>query len=324
MRPWMRHQLAAFRMSNGATSSLQTALTPTSDQLAARIEALEAELADYRAAAASHRLFIAEYPYDLRSRPFPATQAGAQIGALCAGADPKAWAWLAAVRSYAPQLSAISLDAGEAEVEPHWDNGMIPALDGALLYAMVRELRPRTYLEVGSGNSTKFVRKAIRDGGLETRIVSIDPHPRAGIDALCDEVIRQPFEDVADTTYADLLQANDMVFIDNSHRSFPNSDVTVFFTETLAALPAGIIYGIHDIFLPADYPDVWMDRFYNEQYLLVAYLLGGAAGDQVEFAGAHVVSSAAFKMELDHFLKELGLSRIGANAGTFWMRRPVR
>ena len=41
----------------------------------------------------------------------------------------------------------------------------------------------------------------------------------------------------------------------------------------------GAIYGIHDIFLPRD--ALWNGRFYNEQYLLMTYLLGGNGGDQV-------------------------------------------
>ena len=38
---------------------------------------------------------------------------------------------------------------------------------------------------------------------------------------------------------------------------------------------------MHDIFLPWDYPEEWRDRFYNEQYLLLSYLLGGADGDEI-------------------------------------------
>lgn len=49
---------------------------------------------------------------------------------------------------------------------------------------------PATYLEVGSGNSTRFARRAITVHGLRTRIVSIDPEPRAVVDELCDEVVR--------------------------------------------------------------------------------------------------------------------------------------
>ena len=41
-----------------------------------------------------------------------------------------------------------------------------------------------------------------------------------------------------------------------------NSDVTVFFTE-IANLPQGMVYGLHDIFLPWDYPEQWSNRFYR-------------------------------------------------------------
>jgi len=51
-------------------------------------------------------------------------------------------------------------------------------------------------MEIGSGNSTKFVARAKRDGALSARIVSIDPQPRAEVDRLCDEVIRAPLETV--------------------------------------------------------------------------------------------------------------------------------
>ena len=51
--------------------------------------------------------------------------------------------------------------------------------------------RPRRFIEIGSGNSTKFARRAIRDHWLNTSIVSIDPFPRSEIDAICDEVVRR-------------------------------------------------------------------------------------------------------------------------------------
>jgi len=61
----------------------------------------------------------------------------------------------------------------------------------------------RVYFEIGSGHSTKFARHTIKRsaasrlplGGLQTKVISVDPHARAEIDALCDEVIRMPLED---------------------------------------------------------------------------------------------------------------------------------
>ena len=72
------------------------------------------------------------------------------------------------------------------------------------------------------------------------------------------------------------LQPGDVVFLDGSHRCFSNSDVTVAFLEVLPRLPAGVVVGIDDIYLPYDYPPDWSDRYYSEQYVLAAWLLGGS------------------------------------------------
>ena len=72
----------------------------------------------------------------------------------------------------------------------------MPPFDGAALYGLVAETSPRRYIEVGSGNSTLFVRQAIRDHRLPTEIVSIDPQPRAEIDRVCDRIVRCPLEQV--------------------------------------------------------------------------------------------------------------------------------
>ena len=132
-----------------------------------------------------------------------------------------------------------------------------------------------------------FARRAIRDHGLPTRIVSIDPHPRTEIEALCDQSIRSPMEDV-DTHVFDQLGAGDILFIDNSHRSFQNSDVTAFFLEVLPRLRPGVIVHIHDIFLPVDYPPAWADRHYSEQYLLACWLLANPKRFELMLSNAFV------------------------------------
>jgi hypothetical protein len=156
--------------------------------------------------------------------------------------------------------------------EPYWINGWLPALDSIALYALLALHNPRRYVEVGSGHSTTFARRAIIDHRLHTRITSIDPYPRAEIDAICDEVIRQPVERVALETF-DVLQPGDILFIDSSHRTLMNSDVTMLFLDVLPRLPAGVLVQVHDVTLPYDYPAQWTDRHYSEQYLLAAQLL---------------------------------------------------
>ena len=159
--------------------------------------------------------------------------------------------------------------------QPAWNNGFLPGLDIVALYSFLKIFSPKLYVEIGSGNSTKVARKAIKDFSLSTKIHSIDPFPRAEIDSLADKVIRKPLENLNDLSFINELQPNDILFIDNSHRSFPNSDVTVCFLELIPKLKSGVIVHIHDIYLPYDYPQFMCDRFYNEQYLLASFLLGG-------------------------------------------------
>jgi hypothetical protein len=270
------------------------------------------------------RLIETEYPYAPRTRPYADSAAGRRIIALLRRASPSARRWLRRTARYRADFQAIATEADPSGADPAWINGMLPGLDAMILYGLIRHLRPKTYLEVGSGHSTKFVRRAIEDGKLATRIVSIDPHPRAEIDVLCDAVIRSPLEDLTDFSVFENLSANDVVFVDDSHRSFQNSDVTVFFTEALTTIPRGVHVGVHDILLPRDYPPSWRDRFFNEQYLLACYLLGGAAGDEVVFPGTYVSGQAEFAAGIAALFKDGGPARAARWANSFWLRRRAR
>ena len=104
--------------------------------------------------------------------------------------------------------------AAHAAGDPYWINGWLPALDSIALYSLLALRNSGHYVEVGSGNSTKFARRAITDHQLQTQITSIDPFPRAEIDVICDRVIREPVERVALDTF-DVLQPGDILFIDS-------------------------------------------------------------------------------------------------------------
>lgn len=180
---------------------------------------------------------------------------------------------IAGLRDLGPWLKAIPTRFHwERAPEPGWLGPPINALDLALLYYFVASRRPATYLEIGSGATTCFARRAASDHGLATRIVSIDPKPRAAIDSACDEVFRCGLESV-DPGLFDRLRPGDVVFMDGSHRSFANSDVTVFMLEVLPRLKPGVLVHFHDVFLPDDYPASFLSRYWNEQYLLAVYLL---------------------------------------------------
>lgn len=159
--------------------------------------------------------------------------------------------------------------------EPYWLNKFMHPLDGVALYSFLRQYKPDKYFEVGSGNSTKFARKAITDDKLSTKILSIDPVPRAEVESICDTCIREPLENV-DVELFDQLGANDILFIDNSHRSYMNSDVTTVFLDVLPRLKSGVLVQFHDFFLPYDYYPHWKNLYFNEQYLLACYMLSGS------------------------------------------------
>lgn len=207
----------------------------------------------------------------------------------------------------APRWNAIPFDPVDGRA-PHWSNAFFTGLDPIALMGLLGDRRPALYLEVGSGNSTKFARHAIADQGLATRVVSVDPSPRAEIDDLCDEVIRQPFERLPDDV-AERLGPGDVLFIDSSHRSFTNSDVTAFFLETLPALRPGVLVHLHDILLPYDYPPGWSNRYYSEQYLLAAYLLGGAHSPRLRLLWSSAFASldAGLAEELAPFRARPGI-----------------
>jgi predicted O-methyltransferase YrrM len=178
-------------------------------------------------------------------------------------------------RSFVEHMRALNVShiPEKAESGPAWIGGAISPFDSLALYAMLRKYAPKRYVEIGSGMTTRFARQAITDGRLHTRILSIDPEPRAEVDAICDETIREGLE-TADLALFDQLEAGDIVFMDGSHRSFMNSDVTVFFIDLLPRLKPGVIVHIHDVMLPYDYPEWAQNWYWNEQYLLAVYLMG--------------------------------------------------
>jgi Methyltransferase domain len=223
------------------------------------------------------------------------------------------------LRSFLPLLDTICRVAPHAKIgggEPHWLNDWFPAFDAISLYGLVATRRPRRLVEIGSGNSTLFARRAVRDHSPGTRIVSIDPSPRAEVDAQCDEVVRMPLEDVPLSFFEGITPA-DMVFFDGSHRAFQNSDATVFFTEILPLLPAGTLVGVHDIFLPYDYPQAWLGRWYSEQYLLACWLLGGRRL-YVELPVEHCSHVPALHSVLAPFWAHPSLAGAGHFGGAFW------
>jgi hypothetical protein len=147
--------------------------------------------------------------------------------------------------------------------------------------------------------------------------VSIDPGPREAVAGLCDEVVAQPLE-TTDLSRFEALAEGDVVFLDGSHRTFMNSDATVFFLDVLPRLRPGVLVGVHDILLPEDYPPAWRHWHYSEQYLLAAYLLAGAPWLEPFLAARYASTHPELSHVLDALWDRIGVAERGGFA--FWLR----
>ena len=189
---------------------------------------------------------------------------------------------LESIEDLAAELEAIGPDRPP---QPRWDQDWFPRLDAAAAYAIVRKTAPRRIVEVGSGHSTRFLARAVADGGLATKITCIDPEPRATIEALPVEWLRAPVQGAGLAMY-DELEPGDILFIDSSHQVKEGSDVEFLLARALPRLASGVRVHFHDIFLPEDYPACWAWRRYNEQAAVAGLLRDGYAE---EFASSRTV-----------------------------------
>ncbi|MGF1641349.1 MAG: class I SAM-dependent methyltransferase [Rhodospirillales bacterium] len=195
----------------------------------------------------------------------------AAIAAMMATREDAFRDLLAVVDGYADDLLAIGAAPPPA---PRWRQDWFPRLDAACAYALLRQRRPGRLVEVGAGHSTRFFARAVADGGHATRIVVIDPAPRADLGGLAIEILRGTLQRVGEAPFA-ALAAGDVLSIDSSHILMPGTDVDTLLNRVLPALPSGVLVQVHDVFLPDDYPPTWSWRGYNEQLAVAPLLLGG-------------------------------------------------
>jgi hypothetical protein len=151
--------------------------------------------------------------------------------------------------------------------------------DAEYLYSLIRLMRPRRLIEVGSGFSTLMAGSAIVRNKEESADYAcdhrcIEPYEQPWLESLGIKIMRCRVEDT-DLSLFRSLERNDILFIDSSHVIRPQGDVLFEYLELLPSLQSGVFVHIHDIFTPRDYPPEWIvdeTRLWNEQYLVEAFL----------------------------------------------------
>ena len=165
------------------------------------------------------------------------------------------------------------------ELEFYIDNGSFGINDAEFLYNMVRLKKPKRFIEIGSGNSTLIVRRAIlknsfEDSSYVCEHICIEPYEAPWLERLGIGVVRKRVEELPEA-YFSVLEQDDFLFIDSSHVIRPQGDVLFEYLQILPSLRGGVIVHIHDIFSPRDYlRNIIVNeiKFWNEQYLLEAFL----------------------------------------------------
>lgn len=122
--------------------------------------------------------------------------------------------------------------------------------------------------------------EAIRaEPGYSPNLECIEPYRPTYLAKLPEEITSfrdTPLQDVPLSRFEE-LEAGDILFIDSSHVVSYESDTVHEITRILPLLRPGVRVHFHDIFLPYDYPNVWMQAskfFWAEQYMLAAMLDG--------------------------------------------------
>lgn len=201
------------------------------------------------------------------------------------------------------------------------NNSNFGAGDAELYYLLIRDKKPKRIIEIGSGFSTLLGLLAIeknRAEGFDCQHTCIEPFEMPFLEKLAGiHLIRQTVESVPLDLFQS-LEANDILFIDSSHIIRPGDDLLFIYFQILPILQKGVLIHIHDIFTPRHYPQEWLTkkmRFWNEQYLLEAFLYNNS-GFKILFTLNHLVKTdfAEAKKVLIH-LEE------SSEPSSFWMER---
>jgi predicted O-methyltransferase YrrM len=196
------------------------------------------------------------------------------------------------------------------------------AADAAVLYGMVRALRPARIVELGSGQSTLVMARAARENagaGRPAVVESFDPYPGVAQPPLegLARLERIPAQEVPLSTFA-ALGAGDVLFVDTTHTVKLASDVNFVVLEVLPRLADGVVVHLHDIFLPYEYPRTWLEDFglyWTEQYLVQAFL--ALNGGYEVLAAVH-----ALQRQRTEAMRALLPAVVGERVGgAFWLRR---
>jgi hypothetical protein len=162
----------------------------------------------------------------------------------------------------------------------YFDNPNFSYGESIVLYCLIKLLKPKRIVEIGSGHSSCVIldtNQRCFDGAIDCSFV--EPYPELLL-SLMDQgdrkrtrVLGQRVQEVSLDLFTQLAPG-DILFVDSSHVSKVGSDVNYIFFEILPRLAPGVYVHFHDIMAGFEYPSEWIyqGRAWNEAYLMRSFL----------------------------------------------------
>jgi hypothetical protein len=200
-------------------------------------------------------------------------------------------------------------------------NASYPMPDARLLYAMVRDVRPASIVELGSGQTSRVIAQACMANaaeGTQPCFQAFDPFPIVVDETLPGLSALRPIpaQEVPERVFAE-LGSGDILFVDTTHTVKIGSDVNRIILRILPLLAPGVIVHFHDICLPYEYPRYLFEDYalyWGEQYLLQAFL---AMNQSFEV----MYATDALCRDRRSEVERTGLAGPNESGSSFWIRR---
>jgi len=162
----------------------------------------------------------------------------------------------------------------------YFDNPGYSYSDAIFLYCMIRQLKPKRIIEVGSGYSSCVMLDTNRlffDDSIDCTF--IEPYPQLLLSLIDEEdreritLIPRNLQDVPVDIFQK-LEPHDILFVDSTHIVKTFGDVNCVFFDILPTVASGVFVHFHDIWYPFEYPQkaVYQGVVWNEIYVLRAFL----------------------------------------------------
>lgn len=176
--------------------------------------------------------------------------------------------------------------------------------DGIILYSLIRHLKPKRIIEIGSGYSSAvmldtneiFLNNSIQFTFIEPlpdRLNNLLSHKEHNSATILEKEVQTVSLEIFKT-----LEAGDILFIDSSHVIKTGGDVNFLIFEVLPLLKTGVLVHFHDIYYPFEYPKEWVYKGlnWNETYTLRAFLMYNSDFEIILFSDyLHKFHSEAFE-----------------------------